>query len=150
MTVTLPHSDREVVVAEPVIEPVPVARRAKVLVIDDEPLIARSLQKALSRHHVVVATRAREALARIAQGETFDIILCDLMMPDISGIDVHEYLVREHPAIADRVIFMTGGAFTSKANQFLSNVSNERIDKPFSLAQINKLVDRRLAPKPVT
>jgi signal transduction histidine kinase len=150
MTVTLPHSDHAVVVAEPVLEPVPVASRAKVLVIDDEPLIAQSLQKALSRHHVVVASRAREALARIAQGETFDIILCDLMMPDISGIDVHEYLVREYPAIVDRVIFMTGGAFTSKANQFLSNVSNERIDKPFSLAQINKLVDQRLALKPVT
>jgi CheY-like chemotaxis protein len=148
MTVTLPHADHGVAAAAPVVEPVAVAYRARVLVIDDEPLIAQSLQKALSRHHVVVASRAREALARIAQGETFDIILCDLMMPDVSGIDVYEYFVREHPAIAERVIFMTGGAFTPKANQFLSSISNERIDKPFSLAQINKLIDRHLAPKP--
>jgi two-component system, NtrC family, sensor kinase len=70
-------------------------------------------------------------------------------MPDVSGIDVHEYLMREHPEIAKRVIFMTGGAFTSKATQFLSTVPNERIDKPFSLAQINRLVDLRLAPEPV-
>jgi signal transduction histidine kinase/DNA-binding NarL/FixJ family response regulator len=148
MTVTLPHSERTAMVAASVVEPAPALRRARVLVIDDEPLIAQSLQKALSRHHVVIASRAREALARIAQGETFDIILCDLMMPDISGIDVHEYLVREHPAVAERVVYMTGGAFTSKANQFLSTIPNERIDKPFSLAQINKLVDRHLAAKP--
>jgi len=119
-----------------------------VLVIDDEPFITRVLQKGLSRHDVVVASQARDALARIAQGETFDVILCDLMMPEISGIDVHEYLVREHPAIARRVVFMTGGAFTSKAKQFLSSVPNARIDKPFSLAQIAQLVDRQVDGPP--
>jgi len=150
MTVTLPHSPSAEPSAEASADPESVPRRAKVLVIDDEPLITRILEKCLSRHHVIVARQAREALDRIERGETFDIILCDLMMPDISGIDVHEYLVREHPAIADRVIFMTGGAFTPKAKTFLSSVSNDRIDKPFSLAQLNKLVERHLAPPPTT
>jgi DNA-binding NtrC family response regulator len=65
-------------------------------------------------------------------------------MPDVSGIDVHEYLVHAHPAVAARMVFMTGGAFTSKARSFLASITNERIDKPFSLAQIKQLVDRRL------
>jgi CheY-like chemotaxis protein len=123
-------------------------QRARVLVIDDEPLIARILQRGLSRHEVTVAGQARDALARIERGETFDVILCDLMMPDLSGIDLHEYLARQHPGIAARVVFMTGGAFTSKARLFLSNVANERIDKPFSLAQVNQLVERHLSAAP--
>jgi signal transduction histidine kinase len=144
MTVAFPHSVRIPTIAAPVVEPAPVSRCAKVLVIDDEPLIARILQRGLSRHQVVVANQARDALARIQSGETFDVIFCDLMMPDVSGIDVHEYLTREHPEVAARLVFMTGGAFTSKAKQFLSKITNERIDKPFSLSQINKVVDRHL------
>jgi len=126
-------------------ESAPAPPRARVLVIDDEPLIARILKRGLSRHDVVVASDAREALDWIRRGDSFDVILCDLMMPDISGIDVHEYLTRDYPAVASRVVFMTGGAFTSKARQFLSSVSNERIDKPFLLSQVNKLIDRRVA-----
>jgi signal transduction histidine kinase/DNA-binding NarL/FixJ family response regulator len=147
MTVTLPHAPvgAKPSAAPAAPAPAPATRRGKVLVIDDEPLITRVLQKSLVHHDVTVASAARDALDRIASGETFDVILCDLMMPDISGIDVHEYLVREHPAIASRVVFMTGGAFTAKAKQFLSTISNARIDKPFSLAQVIQLVDRQVA-----
>jgi signal transduction histidine kinase/DNA-binding response OmpR family regulator len=144
LTVRLPYGTR---VAEHAAQPSPAAqgvRRARVLVIDDEPLISRVLQRGLANHQVVVADQARDALARIEQGETFDVVLCDLMMPDISGMDIHEHLSREHPAIARRMIFMTGGAFTAKAKAFLTNVTNERIDKPFSLAQIKQAVDRTL------
>jgi signal transduction histidine kinase len=144
MTVVLPSAPRTQQPAPPPVEAAPVSRKARVLVIDDEPLIARILQRGLSRHQVVVAAEARDALARIQRGETFDIILCDLMMPDVSGIDVHEFLAREYPAVASRMVFMTGGAFTSKARQFLSTVPNERIDKPFSLSHVNKIVDRHL------
>jgi nitrogen-specific signal transduction histidine kinase/ActR/RegA family two-component response regulator len=144
MTVAFPHSDRVAPTAPPTAEPAPVARKARVLVIDDEPLIARILQRGLSRHQVTVASQARDALARLSRGETFDVILCDLMMPEISGIDLHEQLVRDQPAIAAQMVFMTGGAFTAKAKQFLSEIPNERIDKPFSLAQVNQLIDRRI------
>jgi signal transduction histidine kinase len=144
MTVVLPSAPRTQRPAPSPVEATPVSRKARVLVIDDEPLIARILQRGLSRHQVVVASEARDALARIQRGETFDVILCDLMMPDVSGIDVHEFLAREYPAVAGRMVFMTGGAFTSKARQFLSTVPNERIDKPFSLSHVNKIVDRHL------
>jgi len=145
MTVTFPHAEGAEKPAAPATEPAPETHRARVLVIDDEPLIARILQRGLSRHQVTIASEARDALGRIQRGEVFDVILCDLMMPDLSGIDVHEYLLREYPAVASRMVFMTGGAFTSRAKQFLSSVPNERIDKPFSLSQVNKLVDRHLA-----
>ncbi len=149
MTVTLPHTQRIRKISSPPAEPAaPVARRARVLVIDDEPLISRILQRGLSRHQVTVASEGRDALARIQRGETYDVILCDLMMPDLSGIDVHEYLIREYPAVASRMVFMTGGAFTSKARQFLSTVKNERLDKPFSLSQVNRVVERHLAASP--
>ena len=147
MTVRLPYGRRVEQPALPVSPTTTIAataRSARVLVIDDEPLIARILQRGLSRHHVVVAGQARDALARIERGESFDVILCDLMMPDISGIEVHEYLARDYPAAARRMVFMTGGAFTSRAKRFLATVSNERIDKPFSMAQINQLVDRHV------
>ena len=145
MTVTFPHAEGAVKPVAPAGEAAPETHRARVLVIDDEPLIARILQRGLSRHQVTIASEARDALARIQRGETFDVILCDLMMPDVSGIDVHEFLTREYPAVARRVVFMTGGAFTSKARRFLSTITNERIDKPFSLSHVNKLVDRHLA-----
>jgi signal transduction histidine kinase/DNA-binding NarL/FixJ family response regulator len=145
MRVTLPHAEAVAQLVVPVAaSAAPSGRRAKVLVIDDEPLITRILQKGLARHDVVVASQAKDALARIEQGEAFDVILCDLMMPDVSGIDVHEHLTRTHPEIAMRMVFMTGGAFTSKAKLFLATVPNERIDKPFSIAQIKQLVERHL------
>ena len=103
------------------------------------------LQKGLGHHDVVVASAARDALARIDRGEQFDVILCDLMMPDLSGVDVHACLSRDHPALAGRLVFMTGGAFTPKAKQFLAEVANPHIDKPFSLGQVIQLVDRYVA-----
>src|SRR5262249_46312247 len=114
MTVRLPYGTR---VAEPVAQAAPTAaaRRARVLVIADEPLIAQVIQRGLTNPHVVVASHGRDALARIEAGETFDVVLCDLMMPELSGMDIHEYLSREHPALARRMVFMTGGAFTAKA-----------------------------------
>lgn len=147
MRVSLPHATGTGAGPPPPPAPTPPARRAKVLVIDDEPLVTTTLQRGLgAHHHVVVAAQARDALALIERGETFDMILCDLMMPDVSGIDVHRYLEREHPALLPRMVFMTGGAFTARAREFLRDVANEHIDKPFSTAAILELIDRRLQP----
>jgi signal transduction histidine kinase len=144
MRVRLPHGPPAPQHAVAIARPIPSARPGRILVIDDEPLIARILQRGLTPHQVVVTTQGREALAWIEQGQTFDVILCDLMMPEVSGIDIHEYLSREHPAVARRMVFMTGGAFTSKAKLFLSTVLNERIDKPFSITQVSQLIERHL------
>jgi two-component system, NtrC family, sensor kinase len=112
------------------------SRSARVLVIDDEPLIGRSIARLLgSAHEVVVLTSARAALARIGAGERFEAIFCDLMMPDLSGMDLHAELARQAPEQAARMIFMTGGAFTARSRAFLEQ-QRFRMEKPFQRKQL--------------
>jgi CheY-like chemotaxis protein len=127
-------------------EPVPVAgRRGRILVVDDEEILLRSLKRTLGKDHDVVAvTAAKEALALCLGGETFDLILCDLMMPEMTGVDLHGELSRVVPEQASRMIFLTGGAFTAKARLFLSEPPREHIDKPFDVANLRAIVRRFL------
>jgi len=120
-------------------------RRGRILVIDDEPMITKVVQRTLSTDHDVVATgRAAEAIERIAAGERFDVILCDLMMPQMTGMELHAELRTLDQAHADRVIFLTGGAFTLAARAFLDEVSNQRVEKPFDAKHLRALVNDRI------
>jgi CheY-like chemotaxis protein len=108
------------------------ARRARVLVVDDEPRMGKALERLLAPdHEVAVAGGAREALGLVERGETWDVVLCDLMMPGMSGMDLHAELARRAPALAGRLVFMTGGAYTQEAQDFLARVPNRRLEKPF-------------------
>jgi DNA-binding NarL/FixJ family response regulator len=89
-----------------------------------------AIARVLSEHDVVPLTSARVALARIVAGERFDVILCDVMMPDFSGIDLYEGIANQIPRLLERVVFMTGGAYTSEAIEFLDRVPNLRLEKP--------------------
>jgi PAS domain S-box-containing protein len=112
--------------------PAPAARRLRLLVIDDEASVGRALQRVLGASHEVVAlTSAREALARVEAGERFDAVLCDLMMPEMSGIEFHRTLTRTAPALAARMVLMTGGAFTAAAREFLEETRIPCLEKPF-------------------
>jgi PAS domain S-box-containing protein len=107
--------------------------RGRVLVIDDEPMLCSAVERILRPHHdVVLTTLAAEALPRLEAGEQFDLILCDLMMPRMNGMDFHAALQRLRPDLTGRVIFLTGGAFTPQAKAFLDRVPNRRVDKPFN------------------
>jgi PAS domain S-box-containing protein len=122
--------------------------RLKILVVDDEPLVARSLQRILSREHEVdVADRARTALDRIASGERFDAVLCDLMMPDVSGMAFHDEVGILDPGLRERVVFVTGGAFTDAARDFLDRVPNLRLEKPVDPTTLRETV-RGFTPRP--
>jgi two-component system, cell cycle sensor histidine kinase and response regulator CckA len=112
-----------------------------VLVIEDEPAIGRTLQRLLFPHRVTVVTRAREALARIASGERFDVILCDVMMPELTGMDFHARLREARPDLADQIIFLSGGAFTPRAREFFEKIPNHRLDKPIDAAKLRSLVE---------
>jgi two-component system cell cycle sensor histidine kinase/response regulator CckA len=108
------------------------SRRASVLVIDDEPLILKLVSAVLAlEHDVTCESRGESALARIRVGERFDAILCDLMMPQLTGMDLHEALLEIDPRQAQAMLFLTGGAFTPRARAFLDRVSNPTIEKPF-------------------
>ena len=105
----------------------------RVLVIDDDPLVLSAIERMLSEDHLVVALgSAREAIAHLAGDRELDAILCDLMMPDMTGMDFHGELSRLDGALASRVVFMTGGAFAPEARDFLRRVRTTCLDKPFT------------------
>src|SRR5450631_1468720 len=107
-------------------------RRGYILVVDDEPLIGASARRLLSAEHDVVVVHSGEAaLCALASPRSFDVVLCDLMMPGMTGIELHQALVRSRPELAERMVFVTGGAFTGAAEDFLDRVDVRRMDKPF-------------------
>jgi signal transduction histidine kinase len=117
----------------------------RVLVVDDEQMLCRAIERILSAdHHVTTAASAREALARLAGGERFDLILCDLMMPEMTGMDLYDELQQSMPDQAARFIFMSGGAFTDNSRAFLARLPNDAIDKPFKGAGLRQVVRRFL------
>jgi PAS domain S-box-containing protein len=114
-----------------------VTRRGRILIVDDEPKLAHTLRMLLEcDHDVEVVLNAREALARLQNGPCPDAILCDLMMAEMTGMQFHEELTHVAPALAQRVIFMTGGAFTQSARDFLERVSTPWLLKPFKPQQL--------------
>jgi len=123
----------------------PAPRRARVLIIDDDAQILGSIARLLAdEHDVETTTSAREALAQLQAGARYDVVLCDLMMPDMDGMAFHERLSEELPELVERVVFITGGAVTSTTREFLDRVPNERLDKPFSWAALASLITRRI------
>ncbi|HEY1556289.1 MAG TPA: response regulator [Kofleriaceae bacterium] len=120
-------------------------RRGRVLVIDDEETLAQAMRRYLALEHEVEAmTSARTALDLIEAGQRFDVILCDVMMPNITGMDFHTTVRALEPALAERIVFVTGGAFTQTAREFLDRVSNRRIEKPFDLKALRALVNEMI------
>ncbi len=139
--VTLPASPGEPQATAEVRETEIATRRARVLVIDDEVAVGRALERSLRRHHdVVLLTSGKEALARISAGERFDAIFSDLMMPQVSGMDLFERLSQIAIDQAKKMIFVTGGAFTERGREFLGRVPNPRIEKPFEIANILAMI----------
>jgi CheY-like chemotaxis protein len=123
--------------------PAPTGRRAKILLIDDDPATLKATARTLSaRHEVTSVLRAREALERITAGEHFDLVISDLMMPEMTGMDLHRALAAIAPLHAQHMIFLTGGAFTPGAREFLGQVDNLRLDKPFERQGLLALVGR--------
>lgn len=116
-------------------------RVARILVIDDEPQIGTTLRLLLAPDcEVLAVTNANEALRRISEREQFDLILCDLMMPEMSGMELYTKLQELAPDQVGRFIFMTGGVYTASSREFLDRISNRCIDKPFDLAALRALI----------
>jgi PAS domain S-box-containing protein len=115
--------------------------RGRILVVDDEESIRKMLQRLLGREHeVLTAASGDEARGLFENDRAFDVVLCDLMMPKVSGMELHEWVIARDPALAARMVFMTGGGFTSKASDFLARITNVRIEKPVPLTELKRLV----------
>ena len=115
----------------------PTPRRGRVLVVDDEPSIVEVVRLSLMEEHDVTATTdARDAFARISTGARFDVIYCDLVMPHMTGMDLHQAVRAIAPDQAERMVFLTGGAFTPRARAFLDEVEDRFVAKPFRPAEL--------------
>ena len=125
---------------------VPAAVAGRVLVIDDEAAVGRTIQRLLGeQYEVVVVTAGRDAIdLLVGKGANFDLILCDLTMPEITGIDVYTRATQARADIGQRFVFMTGGTFSNRARDFLDHVPNERLDKPFDLQTVRNLARSRV------
>jgi CheY-like chemotaxis protein len=141
--VTLPVAKGETVRAPRVVESREgVSMRGRVLVVDDDPLVSSALRRTLAREHeveVVVSSRQALQLLLSPQG-VFDVILCDLMMPEMTGMGVHAQLNAAMPERAERMVFVTGGAYTPAAQSFLERVTNPRLEKPFEPEKLRERV----------
>jgi two-component system cell cycle sensor histidine kinase/response regulator CckA len=122
--------------------PAPERRRLRVLVVDDEQPLARALSRVLRSHEVVTSHDGQSALAAMLDPEqSFDVVLCDLMMPGLSGSDLFLEACRQRPELASRFVFMTGGAFTEGGRAFLEKLGASVLAKPFDPAQVLRRVE---------
>jgi CheY-like chemotaxis protein len=127
-------------------EPEDIAGQGRLLIVDDEEVFAGSLQRLLSNEHeVTVVASGRAALDRLCAGEQFDAIVSDLMMPGTSGVDLHAELRRIAPEQAERIIFLTGGVVSRRAQQFLESVANCWFEKPCNLQELRAAIRRQIA-----
>ncbi len=116
---------------------------ARVLVVDDEEAVLRAIARLLRPENEVVAVSdPREALRLLESGERFDVILCDLMMPHLSGMDLYSLVEARNPDTAERFVFITGGAIHEDVQAFLARVPNERHEKPFSQGTLRDIARR--------
>jgi signal transduction histidine kinase/ActR/RegA family two-component response regulator len=114
---------------------------ARILIIDDEPMLGQTLRLAFrGRHDVEFVTSGRQALTLLEKDAPYDLILCDLMMPDVNGIAVYQEIAEHHPQIESRFVFMTGGAFSERARRFLEQHPGRTLNKPFTTHDIEKLL----------
>ncbi len=149
-TVCLPESDM-MDAPKPQPAPPPVAamaaHRSRILVVDDERAMRTTLAALLSdRYDVVTADSGASAIGTLKGDRAFDAVLCDLMMPDVSGVDVYAWMQAEAPALARRVVFMTGGAFTPRARDLLERVPNRHVEKPFELTELSAALEKATRP----
>ena len=125
--------------------PTPAPERAsgtvslRVLIVEDEERLAKSLARTLRPHEVTLADNGKAAL-ELCKDHDYDLVLCDLLMPEVTGMDVYEEICRLRPGYEERLVFMTGGAFTPRAQTFLATVPNRTLYKPFTPDELIQLV----------
>jgi signal transduction histidine kinase/CheY-like chemotaxis protein len=121
--------------------PAPPTPRRRVVIVDDEPAVARALGRVLASAEVQTFSEARAALAHLRAHPEVDVVLCDLMMPGMTGIELYEALVAEVPALAPRLVFITGGAVNPSAAAFLSRPEVRHLAKPVDRLTLLGAVD---------
>ena len=118
--------------------------RGRVLIVDDDSPVRLMMGRLLVAHDVTSASSGKQALAILESDQAFDLILCDLMMPEVTGMDVHRWLVARNPRLAERIVFISGGAFGPVASEYLSEAGNLKLNKPFDNSEFKDMVSSRI------
>jgi signal transduction histidine kinase len=129
----------------PIAAPPPEAEvKPRILIVDDELTLLSSLRRAIGRDaDVSLAKSAAEAMAILEHDDRFDVVLCDIMMPDVTGIELFERVSSANPSLRERFVFMTGGAFSPTTQQFFEQTELPRLEKPFDVRELKRLLRRR-------
>jgi len=125
--------ERPLVETSPAVLPARVDARQRLLLVDDEPMLLKALTRLLSRiYDVDTAPSGREARRMLADDGGFDLVISDLMMAEGSGMELHDWMREHRPALAERMLFLTGGTFTPQATAFTDQVADRVLRKPVS------------------
>jgi len=123
-------------------------RARRVLVVDDEPLMGNALAMVLSRDHAVDVVTSAAALERL-QKEPYDVIVSDITMPGMNGMDFHDVVARRCPAQARRIVFLTGGVPDPVLRARIASSGRSVLDKPIDVDQLLEAVETHAAAGPV-
>ncbi len=150
-TISLPANiekkeEPKTVISPDRVHPVSSKTALRVLIVDDERLIGLTLARSLKKEYEVeVVTSGKQAKELLESRSDFDTIVCDLMMADVSGMDLYEWLSGQNPQLAAKMIFITGGSFTSRVRDFLDAMPGRYLEKPFQIQalkqRINELIE---------
>jgi PAS domain S-box-containing protein len=141
-----PAADQVAPAAEAPPASVATMRRATILLVDDDETVRSVIARILEQHHQLTACGSAEAALEALGGlPHVDLILSDVQMPGLSGLQFYEELRRRSPDLAERVVFLTGGAVGSRAEEFLATVPNTRLEKPFRVSELLEQIARALA-----
>jgi PAS domain S-box-containing protein len=121
----------------------PVATGGRIQVVDDDAALVRAYRRWLGRKHdVVVAADAKDALQVLARDEAFDVVLCDLMMPNCDGVALHEALAQRKPHLLERVVFCSGGPTTRRCREFIERPGIVFFEKPIRHELLDQCISR--------
>src|SRR6266705_5931966 len=120
-------------------------RRACILVVDDEALVVAAIADTLGLegYEVEMAKNGREALKKIA-ARSYDLILCDLLMPELDGVGLYRELERQQPSLLPRLAFVSGSTEVPEYASFCDRTAVTLLGKPFAVADLHRLVQRTL------
>ena len=122
--------------------------RGKVLIVDDEPAIRNILARILSNkgHQAHTVSTGKAALAMLHE-KGYDLLVADLKMSGVSGIDLYQTLKKKWPDMADRTVFITGDTMTEETNDFLAASGRPYLAKPFTPMEFLEIIESALAGK---
>ena len=115
---------------------------SKILIVDDEPLVRRTIHRVLAEHEIIEVPNGGDALEALSVHDDIELILCDILMPDITGMELYEQAGLLRPELQKLFVFVTGGTLTAEIEAFIASVDNPVLRKPFGVAQLRDVVAR--------